>query len=255
MQLNKIFARSKKCFIPFVTAGHPDLESTRNIILALADSGCQIIEIGIPFSDPIADGPVIQASSYSALRHRYRMEDFIELVREVRRKSEVGLVFMTYLNPILQYGFERLDEHASEAGLNGILISDLTPEALPAGIRRLEKIFLVAPTTSDERIERICAASNGFIYLVARTGVTGSQTEIETTVPETVRRIRNFTDQPVAVGFGIRSAKDVQTVWRYAEGAVVGSAIVRFVEENRKAADLPKRVRGYVESTFLPSRA
>jgi tryptophan synthase alpha chain len=255
MQLNEIFARSRKCFIPFVTAGHPDLESTRNIILALADSGCQIIEIGIPFSDPIADGPVIQASSYAALRHRYRMEDFIELVREVRRKSEVGLVFMTYLNPILQYGLERLDKNASSAGLNGILISDLTPEALPPGLNTLDKIFLVAPTSSDERIERICSETTGFIYLVARTGVTGNPTEIETCVPETIRRIRRFTDQPVAVGFGIRSAADVRAVWRHAEGAIVGSAIVRFIEENRKAADLPKRVRGYVESTFLPSRA
>lgn len=252
MLLNKIFARFQKCFIPFVTAGHPDLESTREIILALADSGCQIIEIGIPFSDPIADGPVIQASSHAALRHRYRMDDYIEMVREVRRKSEVGLVFMTYLNPILQYGLDRLDEAASKAGLNGILISDLTPEALPAGIRSLEKIFLVAPTSSDERIERICSATTGFIYLVARTGVTGNPTEIETTVPETVRRIRRFTDQPVAVGFGIRSSEDVRAVWRYAEGAVVGTAIVRFIEENRSAKDLPARVRDYVASTLMP---
>lgn len=258
--LRKILESREHCFIPFVTAGHPDLETTREMILAMADAGADIIEIGIPFSDPVADGPVIQKSSFDALSHHYTMHDYLELVRKIRSRSGVGLLFMTYLNPVLRFGLERLEEEASEAGLDGILISDLTPEeyaVMEDGGRlfqKLETVFLVAPTSTPERMRRICEASTGFVYLVARTGVTGNQTDIKATVPATVARLREQTDLPIAAGFGIRSASDVEEVWRYAEGAIVGSAIVQFIEENRGHSDLPQRVRTYLEKDLIPKR-
>jgi tryptophan synthase alpha chain len=253
-----VLFEGKNSFIPFVTAGHPDLESTREVILKLAPYS-SVIEIGIPFSDPIADGPTIQRSSFAALEHGYRMSDYIDLVRQVRGKTEVRLIFMTYLNPVLQYGMEKLDRDASEAGLDGLLISDLTPEEVPGlGSRvtspgaRLESVFLVAPTSSEERIKRICEVTTGFVYLVARTGVTGKQTELDITLPQMVDRIRRHTALPVAVGFGIRSKEDVRNVWKFADAAVVGSALVDFIEQHKNDPMLPSRVARYVEAQLLP---
>lgn len=280
-RLSGIFEKNKKCFIPFVTAGHPDLEMTRRIVLKLADLGSHIIEIGIPFSDPIADGPVIQRSSFQALEHGYTMADYIELVRQLRAKTDVGLIFMTYINPVLKYGLERLDKEASAAGLDGILISDLTPEeyqgmklAAPSHSRlesprnraarvskrsiraatvrerslTLDTVFLASPTSSDERLKKIAAVSRGFIYLVARTGVTGKASDVEALVPKTVARLRQYSKLPIAVGFGITSAEDVRKVWQYADGAVVGSAIVRFIDDHRTSPDLADEVADYVKT-------
>ncbi len=197
-RLSEIFTRNKKCFIPFVTAGHPDLEATREIVLALAASGSHIIEIGIPFSDPIADGPVIQKSSFQALRHGYSFADYIDLIRQIRRETEVGLVFMTYMNPVLSYGLEKLDREGVEAGLDGVLISDLTPEEYSRlePLEALDTIFLAAPTSSDQRLQKIREVSRGFVYLVARTGVTGRQSDVEASVPKTVKRLRRYTQLP-----------------------------------------------------------
>lgn len=239
-------------FIPFVTAGHPDLETTREIVLSLARRGAGLVEIGIPFSDPIADGPVIQRASHQALRHGYGMGDYVELVREIREQTDIPLIFMTYLNPVLRYGLDRLDREAVEAGLNGILISDLIPEeaGMLAG-GKLKRVFLVAPTSSDKRIDHACAAATGFVYLVARTGVTGKQTELSDSLAGIVAKIRKRTDLPIGVGFGIRSRGDLLRVWSFAEGAIVGSAVVAFIEENREAADLPDQVGEWVRATFL----
>ena len=244
LRLSEIFQKNKKCFIPFVTAGYPDLKTTKDVVLSLAAHGAHIVELGIPFSDPIADGPVIQRSSFDALKHGYSIDDYLELVREVRRESEVGLIFMSYMNPLYAFGLGRLDREAREAGLDGLLISDLTPEAY----RRLDleltldTIFLAAPTSSEERLEKICRNSRGFVYVVARTGVTGKQTDIQALVPETVRRIRTHTDLPVAVGFGISSPEDARKVWQHADGAIVGTALVRLIQENAGSADLAKKV-------------
>jgi tryptophan synthase alpha chain len=253
--------RETKSFIPFVTAGHPDLETTREIILSLAALGSAVIEIGIPFSDPIADGPIIQRSSFAALQHGYKVSDYIQMVKEVRSKSDVGLIFMTYLNPAFRYGLAKLDEEAAAAGLDGILISDLTPEESLLLVERegqeklfqnLDTIFLVAPTSSQERIERICQASSGFVYLIARTGVTGKQTEIDRTVSQSVQSIRVHTALPIAVGFGITSKANVETIWQYADAAVVGSAIVRFIEEHKREPDLPRVLTRYVKDELMP---
>jgi len=283
----------KRSFIPFVTAGHPDLESTEKIVLALAQTGANVIEVGIPFSDPVADGPTIQLSSFKALSHGYGIADYIQMIKRVRSKTDAGLIFMTYLNPVLSYGLEKLDREAAAAGLDGILISDLTPEEYlkggsasglegppgrgesraPVGaetsrslsselpgpfdsftFRRLKTVFLVAPTSTEDRLKRICDASTGFIYLVARTGVTGKQTQIDRSLPAVVGQIRKFSDLPIAVGFGIRSKSDVEQVWEFAEGAVVGSVIVDFIERNRECTDLAGKVANFVNDFLLPTR-
>jgi tryptophan synthase alpha chain len=243
-RLSEIFQKNKKCFIPFVTAGYPSIETTREIALSLAAHGADIIELGIPFSDPIADGPVIQRSSFDALKHGYSIDDYLGLVRDVRRKTDVGLIFMSYMNPLYAYGLTRLDERAADAGLDGILISDLTPEAYDRmGVPlKLDTIFLAAPTSSEARLEKICQSSRGFVYVVARTGVTGRQTDIQELVPETVRRIRKHTNLPVAVGFGISSPADARKVWEHADGAIVGSALVRLIQEFANERELTKRV-------------
>jgi tryptophan synthase alpha chain len=241
--------------------------------MSLVRVGSDLIEIGLPFSDPVADGPIIQRSSFSALEHGYKVADYIELVRRIRAESDVGLIFMTYLNPILQYGLGKLDRDASDAGLDGILISDLTPEEYllmgqnqpvsgpeseGAGFgnetfEHLDTVFLAAPTSSPARLDKICQVSTGFVYLVARTGVTGDQSKIDETLANTIEMIRTRTELPIAVGFGIRSSADVKQVWKYADGAVVGSAIVRFIDENRDAADLAMRLEKFVRETLLPS--
>lgn len=284
---------ARRSFIPFVTAGHPDLESTERIVLALAQTGANVIEVGIPFSDPVADGPTIQLSSFKALAHGYGISDYIQMIERVRSKTDVGLIFMTYLNPVLSYGLEKLDREAAAAGLDGILISDLTPEEYlggrssanleglhsqnaspePASVeaswsigseipgpfdaftfRRLKTVFLVAPTSTEDRLKRICDASTAFIYLVARTGVTGKQTQLDRSLPAVVGKIRKYSDLPVAVGFGIRSKSDVEQVWKFAEGAVVGSAIVDFIERNRECTDLAGKVVDFVNDSLLPIR-
>ena len=252
-RLSEIFAKNKKCFIAFVTAGHPDLAMSREIILNLAAAGSHMVEIGIPFSDPIADGPIIQKSSFEALKHGYSFSDYIDLVRQLRAKTDLGLIFMTYINPVLKYGLKQLDREGSEAGLDGVLISDLTPEEYSRmePLQALDTIFLAAPTSSDERLQRIGEASRGFVYLIARTGVTGTQSDVEHLVPETVARLRRYTRLPIAVGFGITSSKDVRKVWQYADGAVVGSAIVRFIEEHQSTADLARKVGEYVRKDLI----
>ena len=273
--LSRVLKRNDKAFVPFVTAGHPDLETTHAIILALARAGATLIEIGVPFSDPVADGPIIQKSSFAALRNGYGINDYIEMVRQIRASSDVGLIFMTYLNPVLKYGLQKLDRDGAAAGLDGILISDLTPEeyllmsesgyaspvsvqeksdARPSLFRELDTIFLAAPTSSEDRFRLIGEVSTGFVYLIARTGVTGKRTQIDESLRTSIRRIREYSDLPVAVGFGIRSREDVEKVWSFADAAVVGSAIVQFVDENQASIDLPEQVAGYVSRQFIPAK-
>ena len=248
---------SSHSLIPFVTAGHPDLDVTRDIVVELAQAGAALVEIGIPFSDPVADGPTIQRSSFEALRHGYTMEDYLALVREIRRYTAVPLIFMSYLNPLLRFGLERLDREAAAAGLDGLLISDLTPEEAgtvwPNGVgpQQLKSIYLAAPTTAPERLKLISQAATGFIYMVARTGVTGAKTEVGGRLPELAAEIRRHTSLPIAVGFGIRDRRDVERVWDFAEGAVVGSALVEFIEAHRDSSDLAAACGRFLMENFL----
>lgn len=255
-RLSEAFRRRSKCFIPFVTAGHPNLEMTEEIILEMVNAGSDIVEIGVPFSDPIADGPVIQRSSSQALEHGYSISDYLGMVRRLRNKTEAALIFMGYMNPFLRFGLRRLDREASEAGLDGVLISDLTPEeyARMDRFQALDTVFLSAPTSSAARLDKVCSVASGFVYLVARTGVTGRHTEIEHRTAQVLQQLRRRTSLPIAVGFGIDSRSAVQDVWRIADGAVVGSAIVRFIDEHRERNDLPRRVGNFVKN-LIPERA
>ena len=247
----------RRGFIPFITAGDPTLDATRALIVELARAGAGIIELGVPFSDPMADGPVIQRASERALRRGVGVAEVFDVLKDARRETDVPVVLFSYYNPLLQYGAERLCQDAKRAGVDGMLVTDLAPEesadfndALRA--HSLDLIFLVAPTSTDARLERIAERASGFIYAVSRAGVTGVQNESSTEAERLVARVRAHTDLPVAVGFGISTRQQVADVWRYADAAVVGSAIVSEIEKRGDAPDLVARVGQFARS-LLPS--
>jgi len=241
----------RKGFIPFITAGDPDLETTRELIVELARSGATLIELGVPFSDPMADGPVIQRASERALRHGFGVGEVLRLVSDVRAQTEVPIILFSYFNPLLQFGIEKLTSETRAAGVDGILVTDLIPEEageFAATMRRhdLDLIFLVAPTSTDERLKLIAGQARGFIYAVSRAGVTGAREQMSAETEKLVRRVRQFSDLPVAVGFGISRSEHVEDVWRYADAAVVGSAIVGEIEKSNSSAEAISRVTGFI---------
>ena len=241
---------SRKGFIPFVTAGDPTLEDSLAIVLKLAELGADIIELGVPFSDPMADGPTIQLSSQRALENGVNLSNILDLVREARKTTDVPIVLFSYLNPLLNYGLETLADDASKAGVDGVLITDVIGnEAKEIGkmlqVKNIDLISLIAPTTTDERLESIANASSGFLYAVSRAGVTGARTEMSSDAEKLVNRARKFTDMPIAVGFGISTREQIEDVWRYADAAVVGSAIVAEIAKPGDAVDsVDEFVRG-----------
>jgi tryptophan synthase alpha chain len=221
--------------VAYVTCGDPDLSTTREVVLAAASAGADVIELGVPFSDPVADGPVIQAASMRALEQGTRLEDVLHLAREVRKQSEVGLIVFSYLNPLMRFGLSRFAAAAQDAGVDGALITDLPVEEADEYIRlmrqrNLSTVFLAAPTSPDDRLKKIAEASTGFIYAVSRTGVTGARSELSQDAGELVRRIRKYTKLPVAVGFGVSTPEQFEAVGEFADAAVVGSAIVKTIE-------------------------
>jgi tryptophan synthase alpha chain len=243
-------SENRKGFIPFITAGDPSLDITLELILALEKSGADIIELGVPFSDPIADGPVIQRATERALANGVMLRKVLELGGKVRQRSEIPLVLFSYFNPLLNYGLERLAADAVKSGFDGVLASDLTVEestAYAAAMRGagLNTIFLVAPTSSPERIKRITEASNGFLYAVSRTGVTGEQQELAGELKEFLQTLRSHTKSPIAVGFGISTPDHVRAVWQEADAAVVGSSIVKAIEQNLGKEDLVEKVAAF----------
>ena len=222
--------------IAYVTAGDPSLEASAKIVVAAAEAGADIIEIGVPFSDPVADGPVIQRASERALRSGTTLAGVLELVRNLRTRTDVPLVLFSYFNPLLQMRLEKFAEAAASAGADGVLTTDLTPEE--AGeyrtalrVRGLDTVFLAAPTSTDERLARIAEASTGFLYLVSRTGVTGTREALPEGLPALARRVRKFTTLPIAVGFGISASSHVSVLGGIADAAVVGSALMAEVEK------------------------
>ncbi len=254
------FARLKRDgqrgFIPFITAGDPDLTTTRALIIELARAGASVIELGVPFSDPMADGPVIQRASERALKHDTSVADVLAVVADVRHETDVPIVLFSYYNPLLRYGLERLCGAAQRAGVDGLLVTDLAPEEaeeFAALLRQheLDLIFLVAPTSTDTRLRMVAARASGFIYAVSRAGVTGAQREVSTEAERLVRRVRAITDLPVAVGFGISSRAQVAEVGRYADAAVVGSALVAEIERHAGAPDLVARTGAFVRTLLL----
>lgn len=221
--------------VAYLTAGDPSIAATEKIVLALADAGADVIELGVPFSDPLADGPTIQRASERALRSGANLSAILDLVARLRQKSAIPLIIFSYFNPVLQMGVGPFAEGAASAGVDGVLIIDLTPEEagdyLPAiKAKGLNTIFLAAPTSPDERLEKIATVSSGFLYLISRTGVTGAKDALPDDLPELVRRTRRVTALPIAIGFGISLPGHVAILGGLADAAVVGSAIVAEIE-------------------------
>ena len=245
-------------FIPFITVGDPDLATTERLLIELANSGADIIELGMPFSDPIADGEVIQRASERVLRNGVTVQDALACANNVRQRIDVPLVLFSYFNPLLQFGQERLAVAASQAGIDAVLVTDLIPEEAESWTQnlfrhRLDPIFLVAPTTSDKRLARITQHARGFIYAVSRAGVTGARDEVTRDAEVLVKRVRSVSDLPIAVGFGISTPEQVRQVWRFADAAVIGSAIVSQIEKLDSSPDLVKRVGDFARSLVAPA--
>ena len=227
----------KKGFIPFITAGDPDLGITEELLVALSAAGATVIELGVPFTDPMADGPVIQRASERALRHGFTLSEVFETAAKASKRMSTPVVLFSYFNPLLQFGLENVCRTAAAAGIDGILVTDLTPEesgslAELATQYELDLIFLVAPTSSDARLQMITERASGFIYAVSRAGVTGTREAISTEAEKLVSRVRRFSNLPIAVGFGISTTEQVKETARYADAVVVGSAIVAEIERS-----------------------
>jgi tryptophan synthase alpha chain len=222
--------------IAYITAGDPSFDATLKYVLALAEAGADVIELGVPFSDPLADGPTIQRASERALKAGASLAGVLDLVRRIRQSSQVPLVLFSYYNPILQMGLEKFASAAASAGADGILATDLTPEESEdyrriLAAHHLDTIFLGAPTSTDERLAKIAACSTGFLYLISRTGVTGAKDALPDDLPALLRRARNVTSLPIAVGFGISLPGHVSVLGGLADAAVIGSALVSEIEK------------------------
>lgn len=256
--MNRIEARfdqlkqqGKAAFIPFITAGDPSLPATKEIILALESAGADIIELGVPFSDPVGDGPVIQEASQRALAQGVTMRHVLDLVREVRQVSQVPILLFSYFNVLLVYGIDRLASDMAEAGADGVLCVDLPPEEATEYKASLDAhnlctVFLTAPTTTDARLAEVARQCSGFVYYVSRLGVTGERAALVEDLEQQVARIKRQTGKPVAVGFGVSTPEHARGVARIAEGVVVGSAIVRLIGQKAGAADTAQAVHDFV---------
>jgi len=236
-----------KAFIPYIMAGDPDLARTKELVAILEDCGADIIELGVPFSDPLADGPTIQMAAQRALAAGVTMKTVIGFVDELRKTTDIPIILMTYYNPVFKYGEERFAKDASSAGVDGIIIPDLPPDeagSLKAfcGKRGIDTIFLLAPTSTEDRINKVAGASTGFIYYVSITGITGSKLSISPAIQSHITQIKKVTNKPVAVGFGIASPEEAAAVSGYADGVIVGSAIVK------KAGEQDAVLRSYLLS-------
>ena len=235
--------KGRKGFIPFITAGDPDLETTRELIVELARAGATVIELGVPFTDPMADGPVIQRASERALRHGFDLAEVLQVVFDARKQTDVPIVLFSYYNPLLQFGIARLAGEAKSAGVDGVLVTDLVPEeasefAAVLRANNLDMIFLVAPTSTDERLKMVAERATGFIYAVSCAGITGAREEMSAEAEKLVKRVRRFSDLPIAVGFGISTPEHLIGVWRFADAAVVGSALVAEIERHSNRVEL-----------------
>ena len=247
---------SRPGLVVYLTAGDPDLATTRAIALAAIDAGADVLELGVPFSDPLADGPVIQRASERAVAKGTRLVDVLDLARDLRAaRPACGLVIFSYLNPVLRLGMKNFCERAAAAGVDGVLLTDMIVEEAEEYLAlmrasKLAPIFLVAPTSPDDRLKRIAAATKGFIYAISRVGITGTQSSLATDASELVRRLRQFTQLPIAVGFGISNAEHVAAVGGFADAAIIGSAIVALIEQSTPS-QAPAAVADFIASLAL----
>jgi len=257
----RLRAEKRPALITYITAGDPSPARTPALVAALERGGADLIELGVPFSDPIADGPVIQRGSERALKAGTRVATVLEIASEIRKRSEIPLVLFTYMNPVLRYGLERLAHDAVACGIDGCLLTDLSveeaePYTTAMRAAGLDTVFLAAPTSSERRLRLVAQYSSGFVYLVSRTGVTGERAAISESVAPLVQAMRQVTALPLAVGFGISTADQVRAVGEMADGVAVGSAIVRTVEQYAASAELESRLEALARelSSSLPSK-
>ena len=242
---------AKKAFIVYITTGDPNMKSTEDLILALDKSGVDVIELGVPFSDPIADGPTIQAASERALRNKVNIRSILKLVKKVRRKTDIPIALMTYYNPVYRFGVKDFVLSAKGSGVDGVIIPDLPPEEAEELMRYSRKndfssIFLLSPTSSRERIGLVGKASRGFVYYVSLTGVTGARKKLSPEIVTDVRRIKKAVKKPVCVGFGVSTPAQARTIARIADGVIVGSAVIKVVEKNLASKRLAHKVGDFV---------
>jgi len=244
---------SKPGLVIYFTAGDPDLATTREMALAAIDNGADVIELGVPFSDPLADGPVIQRASERAVARGTRLTDVLGICKEIRgARREAGIILFSYLNPVLQMGLEAFAKAAKEAGADGVLLTDMIVEEAEEYLKvmhaeGLMPVFLAAPTSPDERLKAIAENSEGFVYAISRVGITGTQTELASDAKGLVERLKKFTTLPIALGFGVSTPEHVRAVGEFADAAVVGSAIVGLIEKT-PAAEAPRAVGEFVRS-------
>ncbi|OIO27333.1 MAG: tryptophan synthase subunit alpha [Nitrospirae bacterium CG22_combo_CG10-13_8_21_14_all_44_11] len=250
----KLRTQHKKAFIPYIMAGDPSLERTKEIVLMFEECGADIVELGVPFTDPLADGPTIQRAAERALKSGATLKKVISCVKDLRQKTKIPLVLMTYYNPVFKYGEEKFIADAKEAGVDGVIIPDLPPDEA-AGFMRLAKnaavasIFLLAPTSTEGRIKRVASASTGFIYYVSVTGITGAQLLLDGSIEKTINNIRRVTDKPVAVGFGVSTPDEAEAVAGVSDGVIIGSAIVKKAQGNLNGEfrDFLLKLRGAIK--------
>jgi len=224
--------------VAYITCGDPDLETSRDVALAAIRAGAEVIELGVPFSDPVADGPVIQRASERALQHGTNLAGVLDVAKQIRAQSRAGLIIFSYLNPVLQFGLDKFCAAAVDAGVDGALITDLPVEEASDYLRamkarKLAPVFLAAPTSTDERLRQIARHSRGFVYAISRTGITGARQKLAGDARSLVERLRAYTKLPIAVGFGVSTPAQFAEVGGFADAAVVGSAIVQCIELNR----------------------
>jgi tryptophan synthase alpha chain len=245
----RLKSQSRKAFIPYIMAGDPTIEKTRENVLLLEECGADIIELGVPFTDPLADGPTIQRAAERALKAGVTLKKIIPFVKKLRQHTQIPIVLMTYYNPVFKYGEEHFVRDAKDAGIDGVIIPDLPPEEGEGFIKasriyNLNTIFLVAPTSTDERIKKIIASCSGFVYYVSITGITGSGLTLNRTFKNHINAVRRLSDKPVAVGFGISTPEDAKNIAQIADGVIVGSAIVKkFYEHHSSAKEFIKKLR------------
>lgn len=249
--------QQKPGLIAYLTVGDPDLLTSKKVALAAIDAGADVLELGVPFSDPLADGPVIQRASQRAVRNGITLANVLALAEDLRReRPHAGLVIFTYLNPILRMGLDTFAQSAERAGIDAVLVVDMIPEesgAYRAALRKhhLQPVFLAAPTSSDVRLQRVAEISEGFIYAISRVGITGTQHQVAGDARDLVTRLRRYTNLPIALGFGISNATHVAAVAEYADVVVVGSAIVSLIEQST-AERAPDAVGAFIAGLRVP---
>ncbi|MEN8263644.1 MAG: tryptophan synthase subunit alpha [Nitrospirota bacterium] len=238
----------RKAMIPYIMAGDPSLEATKKLVVELEEAGADIIELGVPFSDPLADGPTIQKASERSLQKGTTLRKVLTLVKQIRKDSEIPLILMTYFNPVFKFGIEPFIKQAVKAGVDGVIIPDLIPDEAADFTRlskkhKLDTIFLLAPTSTPDRINKVAKASTGFIYFVSITGITGSRLSISKTMKKTLNSIKRISSKPVAVGFGISNPDEASTVSKLADGVIIGSAIVKLIAQKKSIRNFVKNIR------------